>query len=239
MVNIDEEIQLIEIILILIVAFIGSCIHEYIFKDPNQSFTLRNFNLWISTLISTILCFIINPWIINLNQRLILLPPLLFGLTGMDLVKRLTTVKGSSSFLEYVLGFFNITNKRNNEIGLKEEEEKKEEQKSSITANDIASFNSPHDLEQIMSLDNLTKDILDNICDILIDFYVHHDKTKFLKDYYSVKTNISLLKYQLHLYQMIPIATTLKMSEIIKKEMELDTVFHDLENYTSTTSTFN
>ena len=208
------KFNMIEILPIMVVSFIGACIHEYIFKQEGGHFSLFNFNLWISIFVSIILCYIIDPWIIEYNDRLVLLPPLLFGLAGMDLVKRMATTKGLFNIVINVLKVFGI------KINIPQED-----------GNNQNSTNSNEDeMRALTELDNIVHENLHKIYHTQVQYYTNHDKNLFLAEYQTIKVDLELMHQQLLNHQMIPINTTVALSEILKKELELDTIYHDLIN---------
>lgn len=218
-----NEIELIEILLIIGVSFIGACVHEYIFRSSSTTYRnfFKNSNIWISTLISSILCFIIDPWITAFNPRLILLPPLIFGLAGMDLVMRLVTLKGSTSIIEYILGFLGVHNsKEDNNYGVPDANPSTSPQEE--TTNEVL------DNSQFEQLERLVDNNFDAINNLIVRYYIHHDRTIFIHEYSHIKHNLQLLQRALISYQIIPIFITIKISEILKKEIEIDTIYHDL-----------
>ena len=250
-----------EILLVMIVSLIGASIHEYIFRSNTSAETgfLRNPKVWISGLVSSIICYAIDPWILEINPRLVLLPPLLLGLAGMDLVLRLSTLRGVSVFFEWILGFFQVTNAKNEDGGngipgddgeiLHDEVEGRErhEQQQPIepeivveespnsissTANAQATIDGPvlptAMFEKLMNLDQMVHSVLDSICNLVVMYYIGHDAEQFLRGYYTIKTNISIMQHTIKEYQLIPISTAIKLSEILKKETELDSVHKEV-----------
>ena len=247
-----------EILLVMIVSLIGASIHEYIFRSNTVrgGDFLRSPKVWISAFVSSIICYVIDPWIMEINPRLVLLPPLLLGLAGMDLVLRLSTLRGFSLFFEWILGFFSINNTNSEDsAGIpgdegkilydEVEEEKKKEEKakpvevveeskpSMVTGeNAQATLNEPvlptANFEKLLNLDQMVHSVLDSICNLVVMYYIGHDPEQFLRGYHTIKTNISIMHHTITEYQLIPISTAIKMSEILKKEGELDTVYKEV-----------
>ena len=227
-----------EILLVLGVSFVGASVHEYVFRSEGDRVILKNPNVWISTIVSSIICYTVDPWIATLNPRLMLLPPLLLGMAGMDLVRRLSTVEGSSSIIEYILGFFGITNKKTEgTYGIPTKEKEEENTPSlSIQTQEAQSQISTHpdpvlstsNFEQLMTLDQMVHAILDSICNLSVDYYIHHDKGNFLHGYYIIKINIEIMHNHMKSHQFIPISTALKLSEVLKKELELETIYRGI-----------
>ena len=104
-----EGIPIVESLILILISFIGSIIHEYIFNHRSNFF--KNPNVIITVVVSYLISFSIDPFIMQLSPRFILLPPLILGLLGIELATRLSTLKGSSSLLEYILGFLKIKRK--------------------------------------------------------------------------------------------------------------------------------
>lgn len=225
-----------EILLVLGVSFVGASVHEYVFRSEDNRAFFKNPNVWVSTLVSSIVSYTINPWVSDFNPRLMLLPPLLFGMAGMDLVKRLSTPEGSSSIIEYVLGFFGITNKKTegsygvppippSTVG--KEDQHTEEEEPQTTTFPIPVLPTSN-FEHLMSLDQMVQSVLDSICNLVVDYYVHKDKEAFLRGYFTVKSNMGIMQANMRTHQFIPITTALKLSEILKKEIELDQVYETI-----------
>ena len=227
-----------EILLVLGVSFVGASVHEYVFSSGDNRAFFKNPNVWVSTLVSSIVSYTINPWVSDFNPRLMLLPPLLFGMAGMDLVKRLSTPEGSSSIIEYVLGFFGITNKKTEghygippsppTVGKEEQHAAEEDTPSTAVQTPVLPTSN---FEHLMSLDQMVQSVLDSICNLVVDYYVHKDKEAFLRGYFTVKTNMGIMQSNMRSHQFIPITTALKLSEILKKEIELDQVYETITTH--------
>ena len=208
------DISIIEILLISIIAFIGAFTHEY------MSFILKGkritFNMWcnifITVIIDIIISVSINPFIVSISPRLIFLPPLLIGLLGTELAKRLTTINGSASLLEYILGFFKI--KRADTTSTPKDDKKEEET----------------DVKKIIAKQSLDDEIL-NIqiqIEVLQDEYkINKDKEKFIEVYKFIKLQSSLLKDKIK-DKNLSMTTMLKLSEMLKAEVELDNIYEDI-----------
>ena len=203
------DVSIIEILLISIIAFIGAFIHEYIsFIRKGKRITIYVWgNIFTTVLTSTILSVSINPFLVTINPRLILLPPLLMGLLGTELALRLSTISGSSSFIEYILGFFKIKK--------------------------LGGTKSPTDLDK----ENLDKkvDLEDEITNIqtqmeilMEEYKINKDDKKFVEVYKFVKFQSSLVKEKTNKLNPIPLNTSLKLTEMIKIEVSLDKIYEDI-----------
>lgn len=203
------DVSIIEILLISIIAFIGAFIHEYIsFIRKGKRITIYVWgNIFTTVLTSTILSVSINPFLVTINPRLILLPPLLMGLLGTELALRLSTISGSSSFIEYILGFFKIKK--------------------------LGGTKSPTDLDK----ENLDKkvDLEDEITNIqtqmeilMEEYKINKDDKKFVEVYKFVKFQSALVKEKTNKLNPIPLNTSLKLTEMIKIEVSLDKIYEDI-----------
>lgn len=188
---------------ILCLSFLGSCIHEYTFNHNNQVF-FRNINLWMSTLIAAIISFIIDPFVLEVSPRLILLPPLILGLSGMDLIIHLSTVKGSLEVLKEIFGF----------IGIK---------KNTRDSSDNQVKNT--DFEEI---NNLISVFFYLISSVLSTYYTDQNNKDFLKQYFLIKKDYDLLNSEISKYAALPVSSVLAVTTIIKKVIELDTVYNHI-----------
>ena len=252
--SVSDFLSILEILLTLIVAFVGAAVHEYVFT-PGETKLFRNAHVWATVSVDFIICYSINPYIISLNPRLILLPPLIIGLLGNELAIRMGTIKGSTSMIEYILGWFNI--KRNtteeetagvkDEPGVIHEESKKQKQEKTddhsvnldaetIVIDDninssIDQFFTNKELAVQAELDHMDQIIyftLNEISEILIDYYSTRDSKKFLSNYYNIKMKIKNIIQSITHYRFIPITTSIKYAEVLKKEIEIDNIYHKI-----------
>lgn len=192
---------------IICISFIGSCIHEYVFKVNTQQHFLFNINIWISTLVSSIISFAIDPWILDFNPRLVFLPPLIIGLSGMDLVNKLTTLKGSSKVIEFFLGFVGLNRKNDNDH----------------TLDDNKEISQDYD-----ELESILLTFYNIISKILSDYYTKKNVKEFLKIYPFIQRDFDILRTEFLHYKMIPINLTLIISAILKKKLEIEMVYNKI-----------
>ena len=111
------DISIVEITIIFFISLIGSITHESIsiIKNINKLNKLEILiSIISSTIIITIVCISINPLIVKISPRLILLPPLILSLTGSELIVYLTGFKSSAKLIEYILSFFGINRSKDN-----------------------------------------------------------------------------------------------------------------------------
>ena len=227
-----------EILLVLGVSFVGATIHEYVFRSDDHRHFFKNPNIWVSTVVSSIICYTINPLISDFNPRLMLLPPLLLGMAGMDLVKRLATPEGSSSLIEYILGFFGVTNKKTDgQYGIPQQQVQPEDppEEEPPTNQETQQLVLPNhalptlpSFESLMNLDNMVQSVLDKASNLIVDYYTHRDKEDFLRRYTAVKMSMEMMKSHALTHQFVPITTALKMSEILKKNEKLVQLYNEI-----------
>jgi hypothetical protein len=228
-----------EILMIFLVSLIGANIREYLFaREEGHRFFLSP-QMWISTIISTFVCYCIDPWVISVSPRLVLLPPLILGLAGIDIARRLSSLKGITSLIEWVVGFFGIQNAghENGDKGIKDEEEKEEEKKEeqpspqedSMMSIPISAVVTPTiNFSQLKNLDDMVVSVLDSICNLLVAYYATKDTETFLKGYFIIMKNKDIMDNTIRELQVIHSATALKLSEIVKKEIELKRVYDNI-----------
>lgn len=220
-----SETFYIELTITFIIAFIGSFTHEYLTNDGTDRSIIKNPNVWLSTIISTILCYIIDPWVMEFSPRLMFLPPLILGLVGMDLVKRLTTLKGSTGLLEYILTFFGIRRvKDGNESGIPDNDSKDGEKVDLVKHKRMTE----EETKFIVLLENMTQICYNAINGVLVEYYTRHDNTAFLYSYSRIKSEQEIIRTSISLFNAIPMSTSLKLSELLKKSMELDAIYNDI-----------
>lgn len=211
----DINISIIEILLISTIAFIGAFIHEYIsFIKKGKRVTLMVwFNIFITVIIDIIISVSINPFIISINPRLMLLPPLIIGLLGTELAMKLSTINGSTSFIEYILGFLKI-------------------KRADTTSTPI---NNLYDDYDNSSIDDEIIKINAQIEIILEEYELTKDDKKFIEFYKTLKNKSFEIKEKIdseYSNDSIPLNIALKMSEMIKLEISLDKIYNNIKNNT-------
>lgn len=213
----DINISIIEILLISTIAFIGAFIHEYIsFLKRGKRVTLTVwFNIFVTVIIDIIISVSINPFIMAINPRLILLPPLIIGLLGTELAMKLSTINGSTSFIEYILGFLRI--KRADTTSTPKNESYDDYDNSSID-DEIIKINAQIEI-------------------VLREYELDKDNEKFIKFYKPIKEKSLNIKETIDLeYEndTIPLNVVLKLSEMIKLEISMDKIYNNIKKDSST-----
>jgi hypothetical protein len=70
--------------------------------------------------------------------------------------------------------------------------------------------------------------VLDSICNLLVAYYATKDTETFLKGYFIIMKNKDIMDNTIRELQVIHSATALKLSEIVKKEIELKRVYDNI-----------
>lgn len=211
------DISIIEILLISIIAFVGAFTHEYIsFIHKGKRITFNMWcNIFITVIIDIIISVSINPFIVSINPRLILLPPLLIGLLGTELAKRLTTISGSASLLEYILGFFKI----------------KRADTTKTPKDDDYIYAAKDEVKDIMNKQQLDDEIISIQIQMEVlseEYKINKDTTKFIEVYKFIKLQSSLIKDKIRDRKDIPTGTMLKLSEMLKAEVAMDKIYENI-----------
>ena len=186
-----SDISIIEILITTISAFIGSFAHEYLsFLNSGTHVTL---NRWVIIIISMVIDVFIslslNPLVVVISPRLILLHPLLIGLLGTELITRLSTIGGSFSLLEYILGFFKITRAHGTETPKNGPREyKRHDDLPPIPAKyDRGDSRDHRALEKKGRYEDIIGESIliaeSRILEAIIDYEKYHDSILFLKRY--------------------------------------------------------
>lgn len=104
------DFDVIEILLITTIAFIGAFVHrfwEFIYDQRPITF-----KTWIAiftnVLIVTIISLAISPMVRVAHPRFILIPPLLMGLAGEELIHKLIHIDSSTKLLDWFLRLFKL-----------------------------------------------------------------------------------------------------------------------------------
>ena len=204
------DISIIEILLMSIIAFIGAFIHEYIsFIRRGKRITIMVWlNIYVTVIIDLIISISINPFVAKIHPRLVLLPPLLIGLLGTELAIRLSTIGGSTSLIEYILGFLKI----------------KRADTTQTPKDNVPTVDD--------SLDDEIVKISAKMELLLTEYYREKNEELFLSVYKSLKEDsINMkneIKKRLESEELIPLPIALKLSEMFKIEIVLDKIYDEI-----------
>ena len=204
------DISIIEILLMSIIAFIGAFIHEYIsFIRRGKRITIMVWlNIFVTVIIDLIISISINPFVAKIHPRLVLLPPLLIGLLGTELAIRLSTIGGSTSLIEYILGFLKI----------------KRADTTQTPKDNVPTVDD--------SLDDEIVKISAKMELLLTEYYREKNEELFLSVYKSLKEDsINMkneIKKRLESEELIPLPIALKLSEMLKIEIVLDKIYDEI-----------
>lgn len=246
------DISIVEITIIFFISLIGSITHESIsiIKNINKLNKLEILiSIISSTIIITIVCISINPLIVKISPRLILLPPLILSLTGSELIVYLTGFKSSAKLIEYILSFFGINRSKDNiqdvtEIDgvlnpdqksiQKEEEPKKNEKEEDEDSDD------DDDEEE----NNISKQDEENLINEIKETYIYllnlkekYDNQEltnydFIWNFMNVEESIENIKFKILEIKAVNPMILLKFTDIIRLQADLNVVFKQIMDMT-------
>ena len=245
------DISIIEITIIFFISLIGSITHEYIsiIKNINKLNRLEILiSIISSTIIITIVCISINPLIVKISPRLILLPPLILSLTGSELIIYLTGFKSSAKLIEYILSFFNINRSKDNiqdvtEIDgvlnpdqkiIQKEEEPEKDEKEEVEDND-----EDDDVENNISKQD-EEDLINEIKETyiyLLNLKEKYDNQElsnhdFIWNFMKVEESIENIKFKILEIKAVNPIILLKFTDIIRLQADLNVIFKQIMDMT-------
>jgi hypothetical protein len=217
-----------ELVLIIVISFIASIMHEYMISIKrfhiDDKIEIIN-NIIMTVLIDTIICIAIDPFVAMVSQRLILIPPLILGLIGPQLLYYFSGISSTAKLIRYILSTLGIK-KFDKEVDIDElehqvEEKKKKEQEEAER------------LEKERK-DQIDSDLLLKRIDKLVLAYVNEkiDKSQFIIEYKSIDIATSSFKESVS-GEDVPIHTAMKLAEIIRNKEFLDKTFNQIISQTS------
>ena len=221
-------VSTLELILIIVISFIASIMHEYMISIKRfhieDKIEIIN-NIIMTVLIDTIICIAIDPLVAMVSHRLILIPPLILGLIGPQLLYYFSGISSTAKLIRYILSTLGIK-KFDKEVDIDElehqvEEKKKKEQEEAER------------LEKERK-DQIDSDLLLKRIDKLILAYVNEkiDKSQFVIEYRSIDIATSSFKESVS-GKDVPIHTAMKLAEIIRNKEFLDKTFNQIISQTS------
>ena len=245
------DISIIEITIIFFISLIGSITHESIsiIKNINKLNKLEILiSIISSTIIITIVCISINPLIVKISPRLILLPPLILSLTGSELIIYLTGFKSSAKLIEYILSFFGINRSKDNiqdvteidgvlnpdqKIIQKEKEpekDEKEEVEDSDDDDDEENNISNQDEEYLINEIKETYIYLLNLKEKYDNQELsNHD---FIWNFMNVEESIENIKFKILEIKTVNPIILLKFTDIIRLQADLNVIFKQIMDMT-------
>ena len=221
-------VSTLELVLIIVISFIASIMHEYMISIKRfhieDKIEIIN-NIIMTVLIDTIICIAIDPLVAMVSHRLILIPPLILGLIGPQLLYYFSGISSTAKLIRYILSTLGIK-KFDKEVDIDElehqvEEKKKKEQEEAER------------LEKERK-DQIDSDLLLKRIDKLILAYVNEKITKsqFVIEYRSIDIATSSFKESVA-GEDVPIHTAMKLAEIIRNKEFLDKTFNQIISQTS------
>lgn len=245
------DISIIEITIIFFISLIGSITHEYIsiIKNINKLNKLEILiSIISSTIIITIVCISINPLIVKISPRLILLPPLILSLTGSELIIYLTGFKSSAKLIEYILSFFGINRSKDNiqdvteidgvlnsdqKIVQKEKEPKKDEKE------EVEDIDDDDDEENNISKQD-EEDLINEIKETyiyLLNLKEKYDNQElsnhdFIWNFMNVEESIENIKFKILEIKTVNPIILLKFTDIIRLQADLNVIFKQIMDMT-------
>lgn len=177
------DFSIVETLLILIISFVGAFGHEFMqFMNQNKRITISVWGeIFITTIVVSIISLAINPFITAIHPRLILLPPLLLSLLGEELLNKLIHIDKSSKLFITVLKFLHVKIPDNVELP------EAADPKDSLNR-DPARHKEL--LKEIIS-------VKVSIEEILIQFEETKDERILLSQYKDINTSVALIKLRL------------------------------------------
>lgn len=244
------DISIIEITIIFFISLIGSITHESIsfVKNINKLNKLEMLiSIISSTIIITIVCISINPLIVKISPRLILLPPLILSLTGSELIVYMTGFKSSAKLIEYILSFFGINRSKDNiqdvteidgvlnpdqKSNKEEPEEEKplEEGKDDDIAEDEENNISKQDEEDLINDIKETYMYLLN----LTEKYNNQEMSNydFIWNFMNIEEDIEIIKFKILEIKTVNPIILLKFTDIIRLQADLNVIFKQIMDMT-------
>lgn len=213
----------IELILIVLISTIASMMHEYMITI--KRFHIKNkleimHNIIMTVLVDTIICIAIDPIVGKISHRLILIPPLILGLIGPQLLYYFSGISSTAKLIRYILSTFGIK-KFDKEVDIDELEQQLEEKKKK----------EQEEAERLEKerKDQLDADLLLKRIDSLILAYVNEkvNKSQFVIEYRSIDTSISCFKESVS-GEDVPVHTAMKLAEILRNKEFLDKTFNQI-----------
>ena len=246
------DISIIEITIIFFISLIGSITHEYIsiIKNINKLNRLEILiSIISSTIIITIVCISINPLIVKISPRLILLPPLILSLTGSELIIYLTGFKSSAKLIEYILSFFNINRSKDNiqdvteidgvlnpdQKNIQKEKEPEKDEKEEVEDSDDDDDDEENNISK-QDEEDLINEIKETYI-YLLNLKEKYDNQElsnhdFIWNFMKVEESIENIKFKILEIKAVNPIILLKFTDIIRLQADLNVIFKQIMDMT-------
>lgn len=244
------DISIIEITIIFFISLIGSITHESIsfVKNINKLNKLEMLiSIISSTIIITIVCISINPLIVKISPRLILLPPLILSLTGSELIVYMTGFKSSAKLIEYILSFFGINRSKDNIQDVTEidgvlnpdQKSNKEEPEEEKPLEEGKDDDNEEDEENNISKQD-EEDLINDIKETYIyllnltEKYNNQEMSNydFIWNFMNIEEDIEIIKFKILEIKTVNPMILLKFTDIIKLQADLNVIFKQIMDMT-------
>lgn len=236
------DITIIEITIIFFISLLGSITHESIsiIKNINKLNKLETLiSIISSTIIITIVCISINPLIVKITPRLILLPPLILSLTGSELIIYLTGFKSSAKLIEYILSFFGINRSKDNIQDVTEIDDVLNPDQKNIQNESEMTEETEDDNKNNISQQG-EEELLNNIKETYIYLYELKESFNnqeisnydFFWNFINVEEYIENIKYKILEIKIVNPIILLKFTDIIRLQADLNVIFKQIMDMT-------
>ena len=227
----ELSISLTEILLMTTLSFIGSLMHEYIVsvkKYHIKNLTSISINISLTVIIDVIICISINQLILDISPRLVLLPPLIIGLVGKQLVDSLTSLKATSRIIAFIFSLLGMGDGSSslpdpdNNGEESNENEKKEQPTKSVKKEESKE-------EKIKNFEIHSEKLLNAMNNLIVKYLQNDIKDKdFIIIYKVIKVNVKAIKIRIQDNSIVSVDEALRVSEIVKNEDYLDKIYTDI-----------
>lgn len=99
------DLNIVEILLLSVLSFIGAfCNRFWQFLNHGTPITLRTWMvIFVNVIVVTVISISLNSFIMEINPRMMLLPPFLMSLVGDELFVKLMHINSSIEFIDWLL----------------------------------------------------------------------------------------------------------------------------------------
>lgn len=217
------EISIIEVLLIIFISSIGAIIHETLECSINKKKLTDKrviLNIVMTVLIVSIISITIDPFIITINPRLILLPPLIMSLLGTELIFKLIHLRSSLKLISFIVSLLNIINIKSPKDIIDDDDNLRDKEDSDIDEEIDSRINDILDI----SINNVN----DLINETVKDFYLTKSREDFYDHYRFIKKECKSINACFRKSKYINVDIAVRLAELSKKESKLDLLYNQI-----------